>query len=146
MQPADLILLIEKRRPAGESFAVLSRSAAEPEVVSRPDGQWLSDVLLADDLDGLGYLGLIVVTNQIEHMTPDAARHLLARLRDRHSGLVIVHDPAPVFPVSDYLALGFEIDKQKDCYVFDAAAVSRQRDWNNARDWANPENFDKFRW
>lgn len=146
MQSADLIRLIGDRRPAGETFAVLSRSAAEPDVVAMPDGQWLSDVALAADLGGLGYLGLIVVTDQIEHMTPDEARHLLARLRDRHSGLVIVHDPTPVFAVSDYLALGFEIDEQKDCYVFDAAAESRQRDWNNARDWANPENFDKFRW
>ncbi len=146
MQPADLIRLIDNRRPAGETFAVLSRSAAEPDVVSMPDGQWLSDVALASDLGTLGYLGLIVVTDQIEHMTSDEARHLLARLRDRHSGLVIVHDPVPVFAVSDYLALGFESDEQKDCYVFDAAAESRQRDWNNARDWANPENFDKYRW
>ncbi len=146
MQAADLITVIHERRPEGDGFAVLSRSEADARVTSIPGGRWLADVARADDLDGLGYLGLIIVTNQIERMEADAARHLLARLRDRHAGILLVHDPEGVFPTSDYLALGFEVDAVPGCYVYDATAASRQRDWNNAENWANPENFDKFRW
>ena len=142
----NLSRLLDERRPDASGIAVLSRSAPDPEFASMPKGQWLSDVAQADDLEGVDNLGLVVVTNQIEHMAPDAARHLLARLRDRHAELLIVHDPEKVFRTTDYLALGFEVDEEPDCYVYDATAASRQRDWNNARDWANPENFDKFRW
>ena len=146
MLAADLARLIDERGDESEGFGVISRSVAEPTIASIPGGQWLSDVEVADDLDSLGHLGLIVVTDQIEHMTTDAARHLLARLRDRHAGTLIVHDPERVFTTSDYLALGFEVDGLPACYVYDATAASRQRDWNTAENWANPENFDRFRW
>ncbi|MEM9404105.1 MAG: DUF6231 family protein [Pseudomonadota bacterium] len=142
----DLAKLIDERRKAGEGFAVITHAERDAMVASMPGGQWLQGVVRADDLADLGSLGLVVVTDQIEHMSPDEARHLLARLRDRHAGYLIVHDPNRVFPTVDYLALGFEVDKLPACYVFDASASSRQREWNNAENWANPENFNRFRW
>ena len=146
MDTNDLIELVQERSGELGSFAVLSRTAAIPEVVALPGGQWLDDVRQATDLDEAGPLGLVVVTNQLEHMEKAAARHLLARLRDGHAAMLVAHDPSRVFSTADYLALGFEVDARADCYVYDANAASRQRDWNNASNWANPENFDKFRW
>ncbi len=146
MNTKALIELVRQRGNELGGFAVLSRSAATPEVVALPGGRWLEHIRHADDLDGAGSLGLVVVTNQLEHMELAAARHLLARLRDSHAAVLIAHDPSRVFSTGDYLALGFEVDSNADCYIYDANAGSRQRDWNNSSNWANPENFDKFRW
>ena len=146
MDAKALTDLVRQRGTELGGFAVLSRSAAIPEVLALPGGQWLENISLASDLDGTGSLGLVVVTNQLEHMERAAARHLLARLRDGHAAVLIAHDPSQVFSGADYLALGFEVDSNADCYVYDANADSRQRDWNNSSNWANPENFDKYRW
>lgn len=146
MDTNDLIELVRERGGELDGFAVLSRSAVIPEVVALPGGQWLEDINEVTDLDTAGSLGLVIVTNQLEHMEKAAARHLLARLRDSHAAMLVAHDPSRVFSPAEYLALGFEVDARADCYVYDANAVSRQRDWNNASNWANPENFNKFRW
>jgi len=74
---------------------------------------------------------------------------LLASLRDRYARRVLVSDSAGLMALSDYLALGFERlegDGLESLYLFDPDAESRQREWNNPRNWANPENFDRYRW
>lgn len=32
------------------------------------------------------------------------------------------------------------------CYSYNLETYNNKRSWNNADGWANPENFDKFRW
>lgn len=32
------------------------------------------------------------------------------------------------------------------CMSYNLCSYNRKRDWNNARFWANPENFNRFRW
>lgn len=45
-------------------------------------------------------------------------------------------------------ALGFtgQQAKDKDAYVFNIANYKETPEWLNARNWANPELWDKFRW
>lgn len=101
------------------------------------------------DLGDAGNYSLGIVFDQLEYMTPSDATHLLARLRDRHTRKLLVCDGARTLARSDFFALGFEIAADIEfarCFRYDADAPSRQREWNSPSNWANPENFDRFRW
>ena len=74
---------------------------------------------------------------------------LLARLRDVHVAQIVLAGDHGM-PQADMLALGFETVQSPSVdglvYVWDASLADKPREWNNARDWANPENFDRYRW
>ena len=37
-------------------------------------------------------------------------------------------------------------DKDLCCHSYNLKTYNIKRDWNNPKGWANPENFDKYRW
>ena len=80
----------------------------------------------------------------------DAVVPVLARLRDVHAERVVFQDAAEIVPPGDMLALGFEAKKSPSVdgllYVRDPAETDRPREWNNSRNWANPDNFSRYRW
>ena len=48
-----------------------------------------------------------------------------------------------------FLELGFAYDPEisfKKIYSYNLQTYNKKRGWNNADGWANPENFEKFRW
>jgi len=48
-----------------------------------------------------------------------------------------------------FLELGFAFDSEisfKRIYSYNLKTYNKKRGWNNAEGWANPENFEKFRW
>ena len=50
---------------------------------------------------------------------------------------------------SDLLKLGFQKEfESKDLifFAYNLKTYNNKREWNNSKGWANPENFDKFRW
>ena len=81
---------------------------------------------------------------------PDrAARELLAALRDRHCDRVLLAAPTGAWPLTDYLALGFELratGERVELYWYDVDRYNPEREWNNPEHWANPENFKRYRW
>lgn len=95
---------------------------------------------------------LAVVIDQIESMPRDEAAYLLCRLRDVlcRRVLLVVRDEDERWPGAELLALGFlELKRtagDRRFYLFDPALFNEPRDWNNASNWANPENFDRYRW
>ncbi len=106
----------------------------------------LPDNATVADLDGLGIfdLGLVLAL-----ATPDES--LLGRLRDLHTRrLLVTGDAARHFEPRRMLALGFEHHPSPDAaggaYLYDRDRFNRQREWNSPDNWANPENFDKYRW
>ena len=49
----------------------------------------------------------------------------------------------------DLLKLGLVKEfSEKDlcCYSYNLKTYNIKRDWNNSKGWANPENFEKYRW
>jgi len=87
--------------------------------------------------------------------------NLLARLRDLHTSRVLHIETADSWTVKDSLALGFsvvdlldlKIDvttnsafRELQAYEFNLHSYKKAPDWLNARHWANPERWDKFRW
>lgn len=72
--------------------------------------------------------------------------HSLARMRDVHCEQVIVIQTMQGLSPTELLALGFQkLSSDQQCTVFLCSADINDipRDWNNAKHWANPENFDK---
>lgn len=86
------------------------------------------------------------------HADVDEVLPLLARLRDVHADKVVVHigEALPAGLGGELVALGFEARKSpsEDGLVFawDPVLANRPREWNNSRNWANPENFSRYRW
>ena len=85
-----------------------------------------------------------------------ALSKLLARLRDLHTDRVLHIDQGSQWSLADSLALGFSRLVAGDCrnsnrggfsvYRFDLHSYKQAPDWLNARNWANPELWDKHRW
>lgn len=74
--------------------------------------------------------------------------HLLGRLRDSGAMRVAVSDPDAMLTAAELLALGYIATQGALDRVFlhDPTEYFSTRDWNNAQDWANPENFNRYRW
>lgn len=79
-----------------------------------------------------------------------AVAQVLGRLRDRHARRVLVEDLNASLSARELLALGF-VGVTGDAssgtlYLHDPEDFFPKRDWNTAENWANPENFGKYRW
>jgi hypothetical protein len=94
-----------------------------------------------------------VVAGQLETLQHRTASQLLARLRDQVCARVLVLvAPDAGWSRSDLLALGYNrIGRSQgparwSLYEYEITRYNPERTWNNPSDWANPENFDKYRW
>ena len=78
----------------------------------------------------------------------DLSAQLLGRLRDSGVARAAVSDPHSVLTVSEMLALGYIAAPGANGRIFlhDPDEFFSSREWNNARNWANPENFGRYRW
>lgn len=52
---------------------------------------------------------------------------------------------------SKMIKLGFQIEVEDSknnllCFSYNLKTYNNKRSWNNAGGWANPENFNKYRW
>ena len=52
---------------------------------------------------------------------------------------------------SNMVKLGFQVELEDSknkllCFSYNLKTYNKKRTWNNAEGWANPENFDKYRW
>ena len=97
---------------------------------------------------------IAVVVDQVECMSKNDGMHLLSKLRDLTSTRVLLLLSCDNWTSGELLALGFqEIRRKVKCpsinerlYLFDPNDFHESREWNNTANWANPENFNKFRW
>jgi hypothetical protein len=86
----------------------------------------------------------------IAHTDESSLSAGLARLRDllARSVLAVADDRAPLSPQS-WIALGYRPlahSSSFTLYGFDLYDYKERPEWLNARFWANPENFDRYRW
>lgn len=97
---------------------------------------------------------IAVVVDQVECMSKTDGMHLLSKLRDLTSTRVLLLLHSEIWTSGELLALGFqEIQQQAKrssidgrLYLFDPNDFHEPREWNNTDNWANPENFNMFRW
>ncbi len=98
---------------------------------------------------------LVAVGNTLEKLDRRQAEQLLASLRDLHARRVLLRlqSNTGVLKHSDVMAFGFTRlarlhvrSAVVQYYGFDLYSYKTTPDWLNARYWANPELFDKYRW
>ena len=94
-----------------------------------------------------------VLWGVLEVLPVAEARGLIARVRDVHCPaflLVSDLDAAPGWDHSGLLAMALtKIEAPAvgpAAYAFDIDSYNRRREWNSPDHWANPENFDRYRW
>jgi hypothetical protein len=112
-------------------------------------------VAAVDALDALASLGrfdLAIACGLVETLDAPAAETVLGRLKNLHTDrFVLLADPARSCLGHDaLLALAlapFEhLDDGRVAWRYDIDRYNPERRWNNPKDWANPENFRRFRW
>lgn len=83
------------------------------------------------------------------------AYHLLSSLRDLHARQVLAFVPSEAYGMvnADLLALGLQLQARfhhqeliLEAWSFDIRTYKAVPDWLNPRFWANPEQWNKFRW
>jgi hypothetical protein len=106
------------------------------------------------EIDSSTRARLGVVVNQLESMSKKNGAHLLSRLRDLTCEKVLLIMRGDEWNSKELLALGYqhlEQDKKRSSidgrlYLHDPSRFHESREWNNSSNWANPENFNKYRW
>jgi hypothetical protein len=120
------------------------------------DGALAADMLL-EALSSHGRFDFVVVRGELERVDTDSGAHLLARLRDVHCRRFCVviesNDLASRWKTSDLIAMGLAHWASEtlgttalEIYGFDLGTYKATPKWLNARHWANPEQWGKYRW
>lgn len=94
---------------------------------------------------------LAIVADQLENVEKKAGTQWLGTLRNAYADqiIVLVDTNKCDWQHTDFLALGFKrYAKEENWHLYEYAldSYNLKRDWNNTRFWANPQNFNKFRW
>jgi hypothetical protein len=113
---------------------------------------------LAEQLNGLIQdINLVLIGDEIESLDSSSARQVIGQLRNTLNAqiLALLSSSAPL-DFADMIGLGFKREANElrptheknrmTLYTYDITNYNKKREWNNSRFWANPENFDKFRW
>ncbi len=96
--------------------------------------------------------GAGVVLDGLAGLSRADGTQLLAQLRDQLCEQVfVVVTKASAWSREDMLALAYTLrarsaDDQWLLYDHDIASYNPERDWNTPEHWANPENFERYRW
>lgn len=101
-----------------------------------------------------GRQDLVAVGNVLEHLARRDGEILLAGLRDLYARRVLLRlIPGSTWHHTRILSFGFTqlarvAGDAEDIryYGFDVSTYKTTPDWLNARYWANPELFDRYRW
>ncbi|MEX0732048.1 MAG: DUF6231 family protein [Aquisalimonadaceae bacterium] len=105
-------------------------------------------------LPACGVQDLTAVGNVLEVLPKRDGAALLAALRDLHARRVLLRlTSTPGWSHHDAMAFGFSHlarltypDHTVHYYGFDLSTYKITPDWLNARYWANPELFGRYRW
>ena len=131
------VLVIGDKVPALEAAAEVTRLAAAE---------------APDKLEALGRFDFAIVSGLLENVAAADAEAVLGRLKNLHtSRFLLLADPACACLGHDaLLALAmapFEhLADGRVAWRYDLDRYNPERRWNNPEDWANPHNFDRFRW
>jgi hypothetical protein len=105
-----------------------------------------------EELAALGRFEFAIVSELVERLAAPEAEAVLGRLKNLHTDrFMLLTDPArSCLCHGALLALAlapFEhLDDGRVAWRYDIDRYNPERPWNSPDDWANPENFDRFRW
>jgi hypothetical protein len=132
---------------AGEALSLITNELtfSEPQNISS---------FSREQLEAFHPSELAVVTDLTETLPKTEAMAWLGLLKNKFAQhIVLVVDKQKSFEqnwqFADFLGLGFKLhyqDKHHQVFFYAIESYQIKKDWLNARFWANPENFDKYRW
>ncbi|MEX0430525.1 DUF6231 family protein [Spiribacter insolitus] len=155
--PKTLELLETAIDSAGEGTSLVVTDAAAVRSALGGQGVMFLDPDVAEaSFDKLPRAALAVIDGAAAFPSATAAVQLVGRLRDLHADRVLVIASAEAdgqLGRQELIGLGFQRwassqdrDGRRRWYEFDIAHYKVTPDWLNARHWANPELWDKYRW
>jgi hypothetical protein len=105
-------------------------------------------------LSSLQSIDLAIVSDVIDTLSKSEAMQWLGTLRNRHAPHIVIISNSEAsnqqgWQLSDYLALGMKQVKttgQHHVFSYAIENYQRKKDWLNSKNWANPENYGKYRW
>ena len=148
--PQRLLLLGADELPALTAYA----DEHSIEILQRSSGEALADEPLAERVD------LCLVQAGFVHKNKAQAITALAGIRNQYCHNIYLFIPgdasaadAPGIALNELLGLGMrklatfaQGDNTLDCFGYEMLRYNKKRSWNNAKFWANPENFGKYWW
>lgn len=140
--------LLAEYAPA--SLLVIGDAAHTPETSA--EVTHLAAAEAPDMLEALGRFEFAIVSGLLEEVEAADAEAVLGRMKNLHtSRFLLLADPARACLGHDaLLALAlapFEhLADGRVAWRYDLDRYNPERRWNNPEDWANPQNFDRFRW
>ena len=140
--PAPITALIDSE--GVQSFLFVGFYDAASDIPSVTTDQILEDSFLERvELVAISVTALDAIPNR---------NALIAKCRDQLSQRVVLElnlDDENGMTETDCLALGFvrcAVTESKRYYLFDLKTYKPVPDWLNPKFWANPQNWDKYRW
>lgn len=151
MLPAPLMATIEREQPVS---TLLIRHASIPPMEGLPPGvtQIKMDEVLRGEFNER--VELVFICDECLHCEKDRLMQLVAKSRDVLSSRVLLECGSDAaLKEEDMLALAFSRyaitdadNREYRYYYFDLKTYKTVPDWLNPKFWANPQNWDKFRW
>jgi len=99
-------------------------------------------------------IDLAIISDLLETLPKQEAIQWLSMVRNRYAQHLVLAVNSEManqqgWQLADYLALGLQqhgsyADYQ--LFSYNIESYRPKRDWLNNRFWANPENYDKYRW
>jgi len=136
----------------GESW-LLTGYFTETELVDLQDTRSysLTTPFSLTQLQSLPVLDIAFISDLVETTDKQVATQWLATLRNQYAAKIVllVDHTKTNWDLTDFLALGFRQQGQHQHFTIYGYAIESyqfHKDWLNSRHWANPENFDKYRW
>lgn len=159
MNALELIKALTTEHATPSSLLYLSNDATSMSAAvasTLPDSEiypYQSDAALTEELSYRGRVEVAVLISEDE-TTAQAMIALAGRLRITHADRVWLALPVDAsWQVSDLYALAMVehdappfVSGRYRVFRYDLESYTRVREWNNARNWANPENFHRYRW
>jgi len=107
-----------------------------------------------EQLNDQARIDLAIISDLIETLPKQEAIQWISMVRNRHAQhLVLITNSERAnqqgWQIADYLALGLQQHGSHNDYQLFSYNIESYRpkhDWLNSRFWANPENYDKYRW
>ena len=138
------LIACEKARPGEDRLTVIMADTESSADLDTTATMSLDDPSAAGTSLPAGSVVDVVI--RTEHWLPAVSR-LLASLRDRGNRPVVVQLDEAIDDRLKMIALGYRAAKDVEAvYLFDIHDYKETPDWLNARHWANPEMWDKYRW
>ena len=147
-EQACVAALLESYAPA--TLLVIGDPPAPPETGA--ELTCVAAIAAPAELATLGRFDFAVVSGLVEQLDAPEAEAVLGRLKNLHTDrFVLLADPARAGLGHDaLLALALAPYEQladgRVAWLYDIDRYNPERPWNNPEDWANPENFERFRW